>query len=256
MDKNIAKHFHISKNSPVPLYFQLKAQLLDLLKEGVFQPGDKLPTEVEFCELLDISRPTVRQAFMELINEGYINRMKAKGTFVAEPKIEGFFFQKLSSFDQEMRSLHLTPSTSVLVGEVITAPEICREVFDQSERVFHLERLRYANDQPMVLVNTYVPYQRFPGIEQVDFEATSLYDVMEQSYDTPIIYVDRSVEARLAPTREAKLLGIDAKQALMHVKTTAYNKDDQPMEFSIADYRGDRNQFKMRLMNRKADPIF
>ncbi len=252
MDKQIAKHFMIQKNSPIPLYFQLKAQLLELLKEGVFQPGDKLPTEAEFCELLDISRPTVRQAFLELINEGYINRMKAKGTFVSQPKIEGFFFQKLSSFDEEMRSLHLTPSTSVLTSEVIATPEICQKVFANSEQVFHLERLRYADEQPMVLVHTYIPYERFSGIEKVDFESVSLYDVMAHDYDTSIIYVDRSVEARLAPMCEAKLLEIDPKQALMHVKTIAYNKDDQPMELSIADYRGDRNQFKMRLMNRES----
>ena len=72
MDERIAKQFTISKASPVPLYFQLKTQLVELLKQGIFQAGDKLPTEAEFCELLDISRPTVRQAFSELINEGYL----------------------------------------------------------------------------------------------------------------------------------------------------------------------------------------
>lgn len=252
MEKQIAQHFMINKNSPVPLYYQLKAQLLELLKADVFQPGDKLPTEAEFCELLDISRPTVRQAFSELINEGYITRMKAKGTFVAQPKIEGFFFQRLSSFDEEMRSLHLTPSTSVLVKEVIETPEICRDAFKESKRVFHLERLRFADEQPMVLVNTYVPYERFQGIEQIDFTSASLYDVMAQDYQTPIIYVDRSVEAHNAGHREAKLLGIDPQQALMHVKTLAYNEQDEVMEYSVADYRGDRNQFKMRLMNQES----
>lgn len=247
MDKNIAQYFHIDKDLPIPLYFQLKAQILDLLKAKVFQPGDKLPTEVEFCELLDISRPTVRQAFMELINEGYITRRKAKGTYVAQPKIEGVFFQKLISYDEEMRSLQLTPATKVLACEVIAAPDHCKAVFANSDQVFHLERLRFADDQPMVLVNTYVPYERFPGLEKIDFTTMSLYEVMDQQYHTPIVYVDRSVEARNAPAREAKLLEIDLKQALMHVKTIAYDDQDQPTELSVADYRGDRNQFKMRL---------
>ena len=90
MDERIAKQFTISKASPVPLYFQLKTQLVELLKQGIFQAGDKLPTEAEFCELLDISRPTVRQAFSELINEGYITRHKAKGTF---RKLKGTSFR-------------------------------------------------------------------------------------------------------------------------------------------------------------------
>ena len=45
MDERIAKQFTISKASPVPLYFQLKTQLVELLKQGIFQAGDKLPTE-------------------------------------------------------------------------------------------------------------------------------------------------------------------------------------------------------------------
>lgn len=136
MDERIAKQFTISKASPVPLYFQLKTQLVELLKQGIFQAGDKLPTEAEFCELLDISRPTVRQAFSELINEGYITRHKAKGTFVSRPKIEGYFFQKLGSFDEEMRSLHLTPSTRVIVSEVIELPEECVEIYPKANGYF------------------------------------------------------------------------------------------------------------------------
>ena len=142
MDERIAKQFTISKASPVPLYFQLKTQLVELLKQGIFQAGDKLPTEAEFCELLDISRPTVRQAFSELINEGYITRHKAKGTFVSRPKIEGYFFQKLGSFDEEMRSLHLTPSTRVIVSEVIELPEECVEIYPKSKRAFVMQIMR------------------------------------------------------------------------------------------------------------------
>ena len=39
MDERIAKQFTISKASPVPLYFQLKTQLVELLKQGIFQAG-------------------------------------------------------------------------------------------------------------------------------------------------------------------------------------------------------------------------
>ena len=81
IDKNLRQHFCIAKNSPVPLYYQLKSAILELFENGYYKPGDKLPTEAEFCELLDISRPTIRQAFAELIHEGYITRQKAKGTF-------------------------------------------------------------------------------------------------------------------------------------------------------------------------------
>ena len=59
MDERIAKQFTISKASPVPLYFQLKTQLVELLKQGIFQAGDKLPTEAEFCEPVSYTHLTL-----------------------------------------------------------------------------------------------------------------------------------------------------------------------------------------------------
>lgn len=247
MDDTFAAYFKIRKDSPVPLYFQLKTQLLELLQNHVLQAGDKLPTEAEFCKLLDISRPTVRQAFSELINEGYITRHKAKGTFVAKPKIEGFFFQKLGSFDEEMRSLGLTPSTRVLRSEVMTPPKDVEEVYGSSKEVFHLLRLRYANDEEMVLVHTYIPLTIFPDIQKENFEVESLYEIYKDKYGVEIAYVDRLVEAKKGATHERTLLNMDDEGVILHVTTTAFTSEDIPVEYSIAYYRGDRNRFHMRL---------
>ena len=44
IDKNLRQHFRIAKNSPVPLYYQLKSAILELFENGYYKPGDKLPT--------------------------------------------------------------------------------------------------------------------------------------------------------------------------------------------------------------------
>ena len=51
-------------------------------------PDTRIPSEQEFCEMYDISRPTVRQAVNELTNNGTLYRLKGKGTFVAKPKTQ------------------------------------------------------------------------------------------------------------------------------------------------------------------------
>lgn len=246
MEKQFATHFKISKGSPVPLYYQLKTQLLELLQNNYFKPGDKLPTEAEFCELLDISRPTIRQAFSELINEGYITRQKAKGTFVSQPKVEGFFFEKLESYEEEMKHLGLTPSTRLLKKEVISAKTECKDIF-HCEEVLHLLRLRYADDEERVLVDTYIPVQDFPNIEHNDFEKESLYHILQKDYQSEVAYVDRVVEAKKADTYMSSLLKMERDDVILQVTTTAYTKENQAVEYSIASYRGDRNKFRMRL---------
>ena len=249
MDKKLKEHFLIDKTLPVPLYYQLKTQLLKLIDEGYFKSGDKLPTESELCALLDISRPTIRQAFSELIKEGYIIRKKAKGTFVSQPKVEGYFFQKLSSYNEEMESLGLHPSTKVIGCEVIKAPDVCRQL--QTDKVIYLQRVRYADDKEMVYVETYLPFERLSNIQKYDFTKFSLYNIMEKDYNCSIAYVDRIVEAAHADKKVKEYLNMNEDDVILHVCTTAYTKENEAVEVSIASYHGQRNSFTMKLTNTK-----
>ena len=77
----------LTRESPVPLYIQLKQLLIDRIAAGDWKPGDMLPTEEQLQEQYGVSRTTVRLAFKELEIEGKISRQQGRGTFVSEPKI-------------------------------------------------------------------------------------------------------------------------------------------------------------------------
>lgn len=78
----------IDKNSPIPIYYQLKQIIKQQIEEQVLPPGEKLPTEQMLCERYDVSRAPVRQALLELVQEGYIYRRAGMGTFVSERSTE------------------------------------------------------------------------------------------------------------------------------------------------------------------------
>ena len=73
----------VNRDSPVPLYYQLKTYFKDQMETGLLHPGDRLPTEMDLCEQFGISRAPVRQALTDLANEGYVYRRPGQGTFVA-----------------------------------------------------------------------------------------------------------------------------------------------------------------------------
>ncbi len=75
----------IDRNSPIPIYYQLKLLLKQQILDNVLQPGAQLPTEQDFCQIYMISRAPVRQALTELVQEGFIYRRPGIGTFVADP---------------------------------------------------------------------------------------------------------------------------------------------------------------------------
>jgi len=73
----------VDRQSPVPLYYQLKQQLRRQIESGELHAGDRLPTEAEMCDIYAISRAPVRQALVELASEGLIYRRAGQGTFVS-----------------------------------------------------------------------------------------------------------------------------------------------------------------------------
>lgn len=249
--QEIAQSFAIDKSIPVPLYYQFKKVLKERIQDGTFKVGDQIPTENEFCEALDISRPTIRQALKELINEGLLTRRKPLGTFVSQPKIDSYFFEQLASFTDEMKMLGLTPSTKLLsIQKEEASIEIQQALQLKDDTVLHLSRLRFANGEPMVIVDTYLPYSMFLNLEQEDFEQNSLYALLESKYHCIIQSVHRTIEATLATDEMAKLLNIPKHSAICTTTTTSYNQNDVPIEYSIAQYRGDRNKFSLKLVRK------
>lgn len=250
---DILSSLTVDKSIPVPLYYQLKQEIAQLIADGRLAVGDMLPTETELCDRLGISRPTVRQAFGELVSEGYLHRRKGKGTFVASPKIEARFFSKLESFNDEMRQKGLTPSTKVLGLEVTKPePDINRRLsLPPEEKLIRLERLRFADEEPVVHVRTWLPLSLADGLQHEDFQSSSLYTLLEEKCGIWVSRVARRIEAVNATPQEAALLQTEAGAALCLVRTTAYTADDIPVEYSIARYRGDRNRFSIDLFRQQ-----
>lgn len=72
----------IDRQASLPIYRQLKEIIKEKIGDGKFRPGDRIPTEYELCEQFEISRAPVRQALLELVNEGVLYRQQGSGTFV------------------------------------------------------------------------------------------------------------------------------------------------------------------------------
>ena len=71
----------LDKNSPIPLYYQLKEKIKQQIEDGTIKPGEKLLSESEMIKEYFIGRLTVREALSQLVNEGYLEKQHGKGTF-------------------------------------------------------------------------------------------------------------------------------------------------------------------------------
>src|ERR1700759_4995540 len=73
------------EGSGVPIYVQLREQILRQLGAGVLAPGDRMPTMREVAVALKVDLNTVRHAYDELERMGAITLVRGRGSFVANP---------------------------------------------------------------------------------------------------------------------------------------------------------------------------
>ena len=239
----------LNKNIPIPLYYQLKTILLEYIREQHSDIEEPIPTEVEISEYFGISRPTVRQAINELVVEGYLYRIKAKGTFLAKPKITQDFLLILDSFNNEMRKKGLVPSTKILQREIVECDEKTADILklEPGSDVIKLTRLRSANNEPIVFVITYVPYKVCPPLMDYDLQNESLYEIIQKESGKLIANATRSLECIIAGEFEAKLLNIEKGAPVQYFESVVFLEDGTPVEYSLAKYRSDRSKFTFEL---------
>lgn len=242
------KKYTVNKSTPIPLYFQFKNILIEMMKDDVLQPGDMIPTEFELCDIYGISRTTIRQALTELVNEGKFYRVKGRGTFVAQTKIEHDLTRKVESFNNEMIRYGYTPSTKVLEFKVVSAtPEVSAALnLSPNTDVIYLKRLRFGNDEPILISQTYLPYSFCKHILDNNMNEESLYSILSSNINTKVYKILKNMEAVVPTKEDCELLNINKTTAISLFHVTGYNKFETPVEYSVIRYRGDKNTFSIK----------
>lgn len=238
-------------DSHIPYYHQLLEIIKHNIEEGVWLPGDQIPSEMELCDTFGVSRTVVRQALRELESENLIIKRKGKGTFVAKPKISEGLVQKLTGFYHDMLERGLVPKTKVLYQEIVPANKKIAEYLNVSEgtEVVEIERLRYIHDEPIQLVTTFIPLNMAPKLANTELSNRSLYEYLKTEYDVMIYRGKRYIEAVLANQQEADLLEIKKDDPLIMLDSISYSKTGQVIEYYHALHRGDRSRFEVELIH-------
>ncbi len=234
----------------MPLYCQLKDTLKAAIERGKLKPNDRLPPETELAQLFQVSRMTVRQALIELENEGFIRRRQGQGTFVAERKFRQSLL-RLTSFTEDMQSRGLKAGARVLSVKVISGDENLMQRFEAApdEQFVRLERIRLADGEPMALEISFLRRKFCPRIEEIDFTDRSLYVTLREEFGLELGWASQTIEAKLADEYEAKVLGVPVGVPLLLMQRITYLADGLTrIEYVRSSYRGDRYQLYVEVM--------
>lgn len=232
-----------------PLYHQLKRIIEGKIETGEWGTGDKISSENELRNKYKISRNTVQKALDELVQEGVLERRQGKGTFVARPKIE----QSLTSFysfSKVMESQGMNPKDVILSIDTMIANKKSanRLQIDLSEEVFALQRLRYANDEPIILETSYLPKRYISSLSEEDLERHSLYEFLEEFHNITVVKAKETFEPVIVRDHESQLLQIERGSPGLLLDRIAYDTQGRLVEFCRSIVRGDRCRFYTELI--------
>lgn len=238
----------INRNSPMPLYFQLKTLLLEKIQQGDWKPGEKLPTEEEIQKKFDLSRATIRQALRELEIDGTIIRQAGRGTFVTTPK----YVESPTSFELEISEYNekgLQVSWKVVRAGEVPAPDKIAAWMEipPGTTIFCLERLRSANNLPVGHTTSYVTgeYRDKIDLSLAEKAGTMFY---LSRIDLSSCTAEHFLEAQPTDREDARILEIESGAPVLVVSRVLRDGESRPFEFFRGVYRWDRFRYHIHRM--------
>ena len=209
---------------------QVRRYLIDALSHEL-GAQDRLPSERALAQQLGVSRPTVRRALDELAAEGRLQRVQGSGTFATQPAIRA-----------REPSARLLAAREALAG----ASRSWRLGVSPREPVWHLERLRLADDTPLCVESIAIVKALAPALLDHSLEA-SPSDVLAEHYGIDLVRAEQSITATVLEAPTAELLDVPALSPALLVERVSWDQHGRRVELRQSLFRGDRSAFAVTL---------
>jgi GntR family transcriptional regulator len=241
----------VDRTSVVPLYAQIEAIVRARIARGEWRVDEQIPTETEFCATYNVSRVTVRNALANLTDEGLLSRGRGKGTFVRDARLTAAA-RSVSSFSAELTNLGMKPGSRVLGMDMVPASDAVAEkmMIEPGTMLWHLRRLRTADDSPIGIQTALILANRCPGLDRLMKDDVSLYEVLKRDFGLAPLRAIEVFKVAGVPRSQSTLLRV-AKGSHAFVVTRVTFEERGAFEYTTSILRGDRYQLSVVLQNPK-----
>ena len=228
----------LDRVSPMPLWAQLHDDLVRRVAAGEFTGGD-FPGELAIASDYGVSRHTVREAVRHLREDGLVAAARGRASVVTRTTIEqplGSLYSLFSVVESQGMRQH----SDVLAQEIVVDAGVAAHLaLDPAAEMFHLARLRYADDEPLACDRVWLPAAVARPLLGADFTHAALYDELAARCDVRLDEGTERITAVRPSPRVRALLSLPRDVACLSIERSGRLRG-QPLEFRITDIRGDR----------------
>lgn len=236
--------------SPLPLYFTVMMELQEKILSGDWPSGAHIPGEVELAKTLGVSVITVRQAMAQLVRDGYIERHRAKGSFVSRDVPT----RHRINLDIEVDDLiHVSPDTrfKLLSTDLMEAPPSLAQKLGlvKRERVKRIVRIRMQGDRPLESIVTYIAARIGRKIPDQAFAQLALPRILSNHASVDISEVNHTISALLADADVSSQIETPLGSPVLMIERD-YIAQDKIVAVSLGYYRSDLFRYELKLKHR------
>ncbi len=225
----------------IALYVKVRNVLVKRIEKGEYPLNTLLPSERKLMEEFKVGRETARRAVSELEYMGYVRKKQGIGTFIMR-QYPMDTVEPLTSFTAELEARGIKAGDRLLEKKVIEHPPRDIKKALNIEKVFYTKRIRFADNIPFAIENSYFPLELRNCLVQHHFTG-SYYRLIAHKCKIYVSRISQSISSRMSTKEEIKLLSLKKETPMLALTRTWYSKE-KPIYYLVFIARSDLYSFK------------
>ncbi|GGP11943.1 MULTISPECIES: trehalose operon repressor [Oceanobacillus] len=225
-------------------YLIIYQEMAQKIEKETFKANEFLPSENELAEQYQTSRETIRKALNLLAQNGYIQKIRGKGSTVIERNKFDFPVSGLVSFKELADKMGEKPITTVHQCAKISANDFIQKQLKLAEdqEVWEIIRTRSFSGQRIILDKDYLITKTVQHIS-MDIAEASIYDYLENKLGLIISFAKKEIIVEEPTAEDHELLDLEGFYNVVVIKNYVYLDDATLFQYTESRHRPDKFRF-------------
>ncbi|WP_212667529.1 trehalose operon repressor [Gottfriedia acidiceleris] len=225
-------------------YISIYHKLIEQIEKGAFTVGSKIPSEKSLMEQFGVSRDTIRKSLQMLEQNGYINKVKGKGSFILDTAKLNFPVTGLISFKELSNQIGREAETIVEILEKKRPSKFISEQLeiDDQTAIWKVVRARKIDGKKIILDKEYYNSAYVEKLSRSICEG-SIFDYIENTLHLNIGFAKKEIVVQASTEDDQKYLDLDGYDMVVVVNTFVYLDDGSLLQYGQSRHRPDKFKF-------------
>jgi GntR family transcriptional regulator, trehalose operon transcriptional repressor len=225
-------------------YLLIYHEIVEGIQSGKIKPHTKLPSEHDLAEKYNASRETVRKALTLLAQNGYIQKVRGKGSIVLDLTKMNFPISGLVSFKELAKKMGKKSKTHVHELTIIHPDKLLMDALnvDSDAEIWKVIRVREIEGEKIILDKDYINKEFVPKLTK-DICEDSIYEYLEKQLGITISFAKKEFYVEDPSEEDHRLLDLEGFHSIVVVKNYVYLEDARLFQYTESRHRPDKFRF-------------